>query len=89
MNLIRPNCCDQFTSEDIDFILESLGTPDDRDVLHDLLIDPKMRDLILDHDKLRDAILEHPQFLKITPHLYFYVLVRATLQRAARDFRTT
>ena len=87
MNLIRPNCRDQFTSEDIDFILESLGTVDDRDVLHDLLVDPKMRDLILDHDKLRDAILEHPQFLKITPHLYFYVLVRETLQRAGVDDR--
>lgn len=87
MNLIRPNCRDQFTSEDIDFILDALGTVDDRDVLHDLLVDPEMRDLILDQDKLREAILEHPQFIRITPHLYFYVLVRETLQRAGIDDR--
>ena len=87
MNLIRPNCRDQFSSEDIDFILETLGTADDREVLHDLLVDPEMRDLILDQDQLRDAILEHPQFLKISPHLYFYVLVRETLQRAGIDDR--
>ena len=87
MKLLRPNCRDQFTSEDLAFITEALGSETDRDVLFDLLTDPEMRDMILDQDKLRDVILANPKFLHITPHLYFYVLVRQTLRRAGIDDR--
>lgn len=87
MKLLRPNCRDQFTSEDFSFITDALGSETDRDVLIDLLSDPEMRDMILDQDKLRDVILDNPKFLHITPHLYFYVLVRQTFRRAGIDDR--
>lgn len=87
MKLLRPNCRDQFTHEDFAFITDALGSETDRDVLLDLLTDPEMRDMILDQDKLRDVILENPKFLHITPHLYFYVLVRQTFRRGGIDDR--
>ena len=87
MNLIRPNCREQLTNEDVEFIIEALGTAHDRNFLSDLLTDPEIRDLILDQDKLRSAILDNPHFLHITPHLYFYVLVRQTMKRAGIDDR--
>ncbi len=87
MNLIRPNCREQFSSEDIDFIVEALGTANDRNFLSELLTDEDTRDLILDEDKLRGAILDNPQFLHITPHLYYYVLVRQTMRRGGIDDR--
>jgi hypothetical protein len=87
MNLIRANCRDQLSIEDVEFIVEALGNANDRNVLSELLTDADTRDLILDQDKLRDAILDNPQFLHITPHLYFYVLVRQTMRRAGIDDR--
>lgn len=87
MKLIRANCREQLSCDDVDFIVEALGTANDRHFLSDLLTDEGTRDLILDADKLRDAILDNPQFLHITPHLYFYVLVRQTMRRAGIDDR--
>jgi len=87
MNLIRPNCREQLSAEDLEFIIEALGTAHDRDFLSELLTDADTRDLILDQDKLRAAILDNPQCLRITPHLYFYVLVRQTMKRAGIDDR--
>ncbi len=87
MKLLRPNCRDQLTAEDFSFITEALGSETDRKFLMELLTDPEMRDMILDQDNLRDVILDNPKFLHITPHLYFYVLVRQTLRRAGIDDR--
>jgi len=88
--VIRPNCRDQFSEEDFDFILQTLGTVGDRKFLQDLLTDPDSRNLILDDEKLSRAVLDNPECVTISPHLYFYVLVRKTLQRAGvRDRELT
>ncbi len=75
MQVIRPNCRAQFSAEDIDFIVETLGTKR-RDCLVDLLKDEESRDLILDDELLFRAVLERPECLRISMHLYFYILVR-------------
>ena len=75
MQVIRPNCRAQFSAEDIDFIVETLGKKR-RDCLVDLLKDEESRDLILDDELLFRAVLERPECLRISTHLYFYILVR-------------
>jgi len=75
MQVIRPNCRAQFSAEDIDFIVETLGKTR-RDCLIDLLKDEESRDLILDDELLFRAVLERPECLRISMHLYFYILVR-------------
>lgn len=75
MQVIRPNCRAQFSAEDIDFIVETLGNQR-RDCLVDLLKDEESRDLILDDELLLRAVLERPECLHISMHLYFYILVR-------------
>lgn len=80
--VIRPNCRDQFTEQDFDFILKTLGTVGDRKFLQDLLTDPDSRDVILDDEKLKQTVLDDPDCVAISPHLYFYVLVRQTLREA-------
>jgi hypothetical protein len=75
MQVIRPNCRAQFSAEDIDFIVETLGNKR-RDCLVDLLKDEESRDLILDDESLFRAVLERPECLHISMHLYFYILVR-------------
>src|SRR5262245_15672383 len=75
MQVIRPNCRAQFSAEDIDFIVEALGKQG-RDCLVDLLKDEESRDLILDDESLLRAVLERPECLRISTHLYFYILVR-------------
>ena len=75
MQVIRPNCRAQFSAEDIDFIVEALGKKG-RDCLVDLLKDEESRDLILDDELLFRAVLERPECLRISTHLYFYILVR-------------
>jgi len=75
MQVIRPNCRAQFSAEDVDFIVETLGKQR-RDCLVDLLKDEESRDLILDDELLFRAVLERPECLRISMHLYFYILVR-------------
>jgi hypothetical protein len=75
MQVIRPNCRTQFSAEDIDFIVRTLGDKR-RDCLIDLLKDEHSRDLILDDELLFRAVLERPECLRISMHLYFYILVR-------------
>ena len=88
MNVIRANCRVQFTAADIEFILNVLGRrPGDTASLVALLADPDTRDLILDDEALFRALLEHGGCLRVSPHLYFYVLVRHVLRRAGLDDR--
>src|SRR5688572_23843275 len=75
MQVIRPNCRAQFSAEDIDFIVKTLGNQR-RECLIDLLKDEETRDLILDDEMLFRAVLERPECLRISTHLYFYILVR-------------
>jgi hypothetical protein len=83
MNVIRPNCRVQFTAEDVEFILRVLQTKvQSADCLVQLLADEDTRDLILDDEGLVRAVLEHRSCLRISTHLYFYVLVRQVFRRS-------
>jgi len=88
MTLIQPNCRVQFTSDDLDFIIDSLGKqPNDREVLLQLLSDEETRDLILDDEKLYRAILENRGCLRVSNRLYFFVIVRSVLRKAGIEDR--
>ena len=81
--VIRPNCRVQFTAEDIDFIVGVLGQKaGSSQALTQLLADEEARDLILDDESLLHAVLEHRNCLRISTHLYFYILVRHTFRRS-------
>jgi len=83
MNVIRPNCRVQFTPQDIDFIVSALQSKvNDAPSLLRLLGDEETRDLVLDDEALLRAVLESRCCLRISTHLYFYVLVRHVFNRA-------
>jgi hypothetical protein len=88
MKVIQANCRVQFTANDVDFILAVLGKkPGAAASLVSLLADPETRDLILDDDLLFRALLEQGGCLRVSPHLYFYVLVRQVLRRSGLEDR--
>lgn len=88
MTVIRPHCRAHFTASDVTFILEALGRhPSDLDALRQLLADDASRDLLLDSPALYTAVLEGAGCLSISPHLYFYVLVRHVLLEAGVQHR--
>jgi hypothetical protein len=83
MKVIQANCRVQFTANDVDFILSVLGKKRGAaESLVLLLADPETRDLILDDDMLFRALLEQGGCLRVSPHLYFYVLVRHVLRQS-------
>lgn len=88
MKVIRPNCRVQFTAEDIAFVLQVLspGT-DNNPALVSLLTDEDSRDRILDDERLYQALLQGTGCLRISSHLYFYVLVRHVLRKAGIEDR--
>ncbi len=88
MKVIRPNCRVQFTAEDIDFVLHTLspGT-DPYTSLTRLLADEETRDQILDDERLYQALLQGTGCLRVSAHLYFYVLVRRVLRKAGIEDR--
>jgi hypothetical protein len=89
MKVIQPNCRMQFTAEDVDFILSVLGTKTGgAQCLVQLLTDEDTRDLILDDDELFRALLEQRRCLRVSNHLYFYVMVRHVLRRAGIQDRS-
>ncbi|HEY6169820.1 MAG TPA: hypothetical protein VI454_17405 [Verrucomicrobiae bacterium] len=83
MNVIQPNCRVQFSAEDIDFVVSTVGrTAGDKNCLTALLTDIEARDQILDDPKLLHALLEHHGCLRVSAHFYFYVLVRQVFLRS-------
>jgi hypothetical protein len=83
MNVIQPNCRVQFTAEDIEFILGVLRSKvNTAECLVKLLADEESRDAILDDESLFRAVLEHRSCLRISPHFYFYLLVRQVFRRS-------
>jgi hypothetical protein len=88
MQVIHANCRVQFTAADMDFITAVLGkNKDSMPFLISLLTDLETRDLILDDDTLFRALLEHRGWLRVSPHLYFYVLVRHVLRQSGLEDR--
>src|SRR3954471_8289097 len=83
MKMIQPNCRVQFTAQDVEFILEVLGTKiPTADCLIKLLADEETRDLILDDEALFHALLERRGCLRVSSRFYFYILVRHVFSRA-------
>ncbi len=83
MTVIQPNCRIQFTAEDVEFIVATLGGESSRaGCLVQLLAAEESRDLILDDEKLVHALLENPGCLRVSSHFYFYALVRHVFRRA-------
>jgi len=86
--MIHANCRARFTADDFDFIIRALSRSDrDSLSLQKLLIDADARDEILEHDALAEAILESADSLRISTHLYFYVLCRKVLKNTAVSSR--
>lgn len=83
MKVIQPNCRIQFTADDISFIVSALSrSPSDHQFLAELLVDEDTRDQILDDDALFQSLLEYHGCVKVSDHLYFYVMVRHVLRQA-------
>ena len=89
VNVIQPNCRVQFTAEDIEFILSTLGPRAGVvETLTKLLADEDTRDLILDDESLFRALLEQRGCLRVSSHFYFYILVRQVFKRCGIQDRT-
>ena len=89
MQVIHANCRVQFTAGDMDFITEVLGKKrESMGFLVSLLTDMETRDLILDDEMLFRALLEQRGCLRVSPHLYFYVLVRHVLRQSGLEDRS-
>lgn len=85
---MTPDCRSRLTAEDFQFLQETLATNEaDSVTLQDLLTDPGTRDAILDHDKVYQQIVDRVGCLKVSSALYFYVMTRRALQKAALDER--
>jgi hypothetical protein len=88
MKLIQPNCRIQFTAEDLDFVVATLGRGrGNRNVLIELLSDPETRDMILDDEQLFHALLEQRGCLRVSNRFYFFIIVRNVLMRAGIEDR--
>ncbi|MBX3732288.1 MAG: hypothetical protein KF791_06800 [Verrucomicrobiae bacterium] len=88
MTVIRPHCRLHFTAADVEFILAAIGRrASDSGALRQLLADDTSRDQLLDSPDLCRAVLEGAGCLTISPHLYFYVLVRHALREAGVESR--
>lgn len=86
--MIRPNCRMQFTREDIDFILGTLGRSGaGNSGLECLLGDESSRDVVLDDPALYRALLEQRGCVRVSTHFYFYIFVRRVLRQAGIEDR--
>jgi hypothetical protein len=79
----------QFTAADMDFITSVLGkNKESMPFLVSLLTDLDTRDVILDDEMLFKALLDQPGCLRVSPHLYFYVMVRHVLRLGGIEDRS-
>jgi hypothetical protein len=86
--MITANCRDRFTADDFDFIVRTLSRSErDSITLVDLLTDEDTRDTILDDPRLFACVLERSAPLRISPQLYFYLLVRHVLKETGLNDR--
>jgi len=86
VNLVCPNCRTRLSAQDFAFIQSSLETSKgEGEALRSLFLDPEVLDSILDQEILFKAVQDKSLTLEISPHLYFYLLVRQTLLNAGVD----
>jgi hypothetical protein len=75
-------------ADDLKFIVAALCRQGEReDTLYRLLVDPEMRDAMLDHPRLFEYLLQYRRPTMISPFLYFYILVRQALKEFKIDER--
>jgi hypothetical protein len=90
MTTIKANCREQLSLHDIEFLGRSLVSRAGAATgAVELLTEPSARDAALESRQVLDAILELPEPLRISPQLYFYVLVRhslASFDRCVADY---
>lgn len=77
MKIVQPNCRVQFTPDDFALISQVLGGGD---ALEQLLRDDDTLPDILDDPGLISAMLDNPTRLKMSAHLYFYLVTRKVLR---------
>ena len=86
--MIKANCRERFTAADFDYVVKTLSkTERDSVNLVELLTDAEARDSILDSPRLVESMLADGTSLTISPHLYFYVLLRHVLKETAMNDR--
>lgn len=85
MRDVPVNCRIRFQPKDFDFIAHILsdGNSQKAGIILSLTEDADSLDALLDHEKLLQAVVSLRSPLRITPELYFYVLVRHVLKEAA------
>jgi hypothetical protein len=82
MKLIQPVCRLHFQAKDQDFIAEALTrNPVEARALRHLLDDPEVRNEVLDDPALYRSLVDDPKPVKLSLHLYFYILTRKALRR--------
>ena len=85
MREVPVNCRLRFQPKDFEFIATTLanGNVQKAGVVLSLTEDADSLEAMLDHEKLLNAVVSLKSPLRITPELYFYVLVRHVLKEAA------
>ena len=86
--MIQANCRERFTADDFDFVVRTLSKSERDGVnLVKLLTDGEARDAILDDPRLVQSVLADDAPLRISPQLYFYVLIRHVLKETGLNNR--
>ncbi len=79
--MIRPKVRNSLTYKDFEFISQTLAPKaESQQAVMSLLATTEERDQLLDDPQLFERILSEPSLHQISPHLYFYVLIRRVLQ---------
>ncbi|RMD76359.1 MAG: hypothetical protein D6820_12840 [Lentisphaerae bacterium] len=79
--VIRPECRQCFSDEDIDFLASVLGIHHEPRSVYELLHDPEALNIMLDEPVLFDIICNNPTITnEISQHLLFFILVRHSLR---------
>lgn len=77
-----PSSRTRFTGADFDFVASVLAPSEQRLHLEKLWVDPDAMREILDLKEVLRGLLDSPAAIRVSPHFYFYVLVRHSFLQA-------
>ena len=77
-----PSSRNRFTGADFDFVASVLAPCEQRLHLEKLWIDQDAQREILDLKEVFRGLLDSPAAIRVSPHFYFYVLVRHSFMQA-------
>jgi hypothetical protein len=77
-----PSSRNRFTGADFDFVASVLAPSEQRLHLEKLWVDPDAMREILDLKEVLRGLLDSPSAIRVSPHFYFYVLVRHSFLQA-------